>query len=148
MPSYCHDCRRDRDPATVGRSPCPDCGSTRVDAVAYAQPAYATVTAHPATVVTSSTGHKHAQGAAVVSARPVAMATGHKVMDGEQARQVTDELAVQGFYLAWTQLTESPVTWLGQVFDGAGEELLSGVGDDPVEIMAGLAERLLPHHPG
>ena len=50
--------------------------------------------------------------------------------------------------MQWTQLTESPVTWLGQVFDAAGEELLSGVGDDSVEILAGLAERLLPHHPG
>jgi hypothetical protein len=75
------------------------------------------------------------------------MATGHKV-EGEQARQVTDELAAQGFNLAWTQLTASPVTWLGQVFDAAGEELTSGIGDDPLEMLAGRADRLLPHHPG
>ena len=69
-------------------------------------------------------------------------------MEGEQARQVTDELAAQGFNLAWTQLTASPVTWLGQVFDAAGEELTSGIGDDPLEMLAGRADRLLPHHPG
>ena len=77
------------------------------------------------------------------------MATGYgQVIEGEQARQITDKLAVQGFSLWWIQLTESPVTWPVRVFDADGEELTSGVGDDPVEVLAGLAEWLLPHHPG
>ena len=40
------------------------------------------------------------------------------------------------------------MTWPVRVFDADGEELTSGVGDDPVEVLAGLAEWLLPHHPG
>jgi hypothetical protein len=148
MPHYCHDCRLERDAATVGRSPCPDCGSTRVDATAYAEPAYATVTVHPATVVTASTGQKHAQGSAVVSARPVTEATGYKVVEGEQAPEVTDALVVQGFGLWWHLLTASPPTWMAQVFDAAGDPLATVVGDNPVQMFVDLAEWLLPHHPG
>jgi hypothetical protein len=68
--------------------------------------------------------------------------------DDQTDVDVEEVLVEQGFQLWWQQLTASPVTWMAQVFDAAGEALASGVGDDPVEILAGLAERLLPHHPG
>jgi hypothetical protein len=44
------------DPATVGPSYCPGCGSSHVDAVAYAQTAHATATVYSPTIVTTSSG--------------------------------------------------------------------------------------------
>jgi hypothetical protein len=58
--------------------------------------------------------------------------------DDQTDVDVEEVLVEQGFQLWWQQLTASPVTWMAQVFDAAGEALASGVGDDPVEILAGL----------
>jgi hypothetical protein len=49
--------------------------------------------------------------------------------------------------LWWTQLTEEG-GWLLQVVDAAGEEIATGVWDDPVEALAAVAEFILPGHPG
>jgi hypothetical protein len=95
MPSFCRDCRLKLDPATVGRMPCPDCGSTRVDAVAYAQPAHATAMVHPPTVVTTSTGQKTAQGKAEPSIRFEARATGHRVRVVEETGTVVRVIRYQ-----------------------------------------------------
>jgi hypothetical protein len=95
MPSFCRNCRLERDPATVGRMPCPDCGSTSVDAVAYAQAAHATATAHPPTVITTSTGYKIAQGKADLSVRFEARATGHRVRVVEETGTVVRVIRYQ-----------------------------------------------------
>jgi hypothetical protein len=90
--------------------------------VAEAQPATVAFSAHDATV--------HAEDG---------------VADAEPIEEV---LVDQGFGLWWHQLAASPVTWMAQVVDAAGEPLATVVGDDVVRMYADLAEWLLPHHPG
>ena len=70
-----------------------------------------------------------------------------RIEEPPAARTIRDELVVLGRSLWWTQLTDEP-TWMVQVVDEAGELLATGAGDDPIEALAGVAEALLPGHPG
>jgi hypothetical protein len=74
--------------------------------VAHAEPAMVTATAHDATV---------------------------EAEDGQTGVEVEEALVEQGFYLWWQQLTASPVIWMAQVYDAAGELLarLSRLADEP-----------------
>jgi hypothetical protein len=139
------------------RPPCPACGSNaRRFSVELTDTARAS--AALAVAVIRPTGIESAQAfgtPAVTAHAEPALGTGAaydttvEAEDGQADAELVEEALVeQGFHLWWQQLTASPVTWMAQVYDDAGEELASGVGDDPVEILAGLAERLLPHHPG
>jgi hypothetical protein len=126
VPSFCHDCRLERDPASVGRSPCPGCGSTRVDAVVYAQPAYATATAHPATVVTTSTGRKGAQGRAEASVRVEGTAIGHR-------NRVVEETGVVVRVIRWDPPLKGGGRRYGFVEDEHGNLRELGAGDTPAD---------------
>jgi NAD-dependent SIR2 family protein deacetylase len=137
------------------RPPCPACGSTaRRFSVELSDMARASDSLTVAVIRPASMESAQAFGTPVVAHVEPAMATvtAHdataEAEDGQTAVDVEEALVEQGFQLWWQQLTASPVTWMAQVYDAAGEEIASGVGDNPVEILAGLADRLLPHHPG
>jgi hypothetical protein len=111
-----------------------------VSVEAYAEVAEGTGEAFDATVRTEP-GEAHS-GAAMGQVRFEGRSSGVR-----GPRRIIDHLVVQGRSLWWTQLTEEG-GWLLQVVDAAGEEIATGVWDDPVEALAAVAEFILPGHPG
>jgi hypothetical protein len=139
------------------RSPCPTCGST-----ARAHSAVLSDTASGSDSLTVSvirpagieSGEAFGTPTVAVEAQPATLAfsahdaTVHTEDAPTDAEPVEEALVDQGFGLWWHQLTASPVTWMAQVVDAAGEPLATVVGDDVVQMYGELAEWLLPHHPG
>jgi hypothetical protein len=115
---------------------------------AHAEPATGTGTAYDAQVQitepeppTEDIGESRS-GRAIGEQRVTGWTTGAR-----GPRRITDHLVVMGRSLWWTQLTEEP-SWMVQVVDEAGELIDTGIGYDQIEALAGVAESLLPDHPG
>jgi hypothetical protein len=53
-------------------------------------------------------------------------------------------LRTYGYSLRWTEPTGPDGRWLVEVFDDDGKLVDGGLGDDLVDIILGVAERLLP----
>lgn len=175
---FCNDCGAELDEAPTllpeQRPPCPKCGSlarrfeqtvgshffrlpgeqpvsvvrTSPDVRAHAQTAEVTVTAHDAEIRVTEPEPPTVH----VEQRRGGRATGEQRTDGWTSgvrgpRRITDHLVVMGRSLWWTQLTEEPA-WMVQVVNEAGEVLDTGIGDDQIEALAGVAESLVPGHPG
>jgi hypothetical protein len=166
---HCNNCGAELAEAPIllpdQRPPCPRCGSlarrfeqditeqmgladsgagtdtisiTRtvgLDAVVYADPAEASGEALPPTVQT-------VEAHGIPSEAQVGSPT---VIRGN--RIIRDHLVVQGRSLWWTQLTDEG-GWMLQVVDEAGEEIATAVHYDPIEVLAAVAEFILPGHPG
>jgi hypothetical protein len=123
--------------------------------IAHAEPATLTVTAHDASV--SVQAHAEvAEGVGEALDATAQTADAHGIPGADQVggrhrrpwpRIIRDHLVVQGRSLLWTQLTEEG-GWLLQVWDEAGEEIANAVHYDPVEVLAAVAEFILPSHPG
>jgi hypothetical protein len=123
--------------------------------IAHAEPVTLTVTAHDASVsVQAHAGVAEGVGEALDATAQTVNA--HGIPGADQVgdatvvrgpRIIRDHLVVQACNLWWTQLTEEG-GWLLQVVDGAGEEIATAGGYDPVEILAAVADFILPGHPG
>jgi hypothetical protein len=165
---FCNNCGAKLDEAPTllpdQRPPCPRCGSlarrfektiTGSATIARAQPATLTFTAHDATASVQAPAGV-AEGTGQAFDATVQAINAYGIPDADQAgdatvvrgpRIIRDHLVVQACNLWWTQLTEEG-GWLLQVVDGAGEEMATAGGYDPVEILAAVAEFILPGHPG
>ena len=170
---FCNNCGAELDEAPTllpdQRQPCPNCGSLarRFDATASVTSSMVlsdggTASDELVVVKTGPDVRAEAQAAlGVGEAFPPTVhveeprggrATGEQRTDGWTSgvrgpRRITDHLVVMGRSLWWTQLTEEPA-WMVQVVDEAGEVLNTGIGNDQIEALAGVAESLLPGHPG
>jgi hypothetical protein len=155
---YCDDCGAGLDEAPTlipdQRPPCPRCGSLArrfeqdiADLITISDGGTAT----DALSVTKTDGSDtivHAQTATVtVTAHDVTVRTETQATGFRGPRRITDKLVVQGGSLWWTQLTEEG-GWMLQVVDEAGEEIATAAHYDPVEVLAAVAEFILPGHPG
>jgi hypothetical protein len=68
-----------------------------------------------------------------------AIAGGGSVVVSTQRRLLT-----HGYGIRWTEPTGPKGSWLLEVFDSEGNLVDGGMGDDPVDAILGVAERLLP----
>ena len=66
---------------------------------------------------------------------------GAVVVDPMDVQEAGSRLEAMGRRLEWTRCEGS---WLVEGRDGGGSVIDSGIGDDPVDALLGVAERLLP----
>jgi hypothetical protein len=151
---YCANCGVDLGEAPTllpdQRPPCPRCGSLArrferevTDQIVLTDRGTGADTL-TVTRTDSSDVFVHAQPAEVIA---TAVDPTVEVEESHDGRTIKDQLVVMGRSLWWTQLTEEP-TWMVQVVDEVGEVLAVGVGDNQIDALAGVADALLPGHPG